>query len=345
MVAVGAALALAACTGPARVASTSTATPTPTQVAVTQASPVPIQDSTGSSPAATLQGAFVQVVKNVNPSVVQIETDQGLGSGVIFDSSGDIVTNYHVVEGSRTYRVTLYDGKQFTGSLVGTYSPDDLAVIKINAPSVQPASFGDSSKLEVGDIVLAIGNPLGLQSSVTEGIVSAVGRTVDEGNGTTLPNVIQSSAAINPGNSGGALVDLNGLVVGIPTLAAVDQQLGGSAPGIGFAIASATFVDIANQLIQTGKVTNSHRAYLGVRVGNARSGVYIASVAAGGPAEAAGIRSGDVVTSIDGKATPDTSALSEVLASLEPGQKVKVAINRPDGTTATVTVTLGQLPG
>ena len=266
---VGAAVVIAGCSGPSRAATPNTS---PTHAAVALTSPVPVQDATTGSPAITLQQAFVQVVKNVNPSVVQIETDQGLGSGVIFDAGGDIVTNYHVVQGGRTFRVTLSDGKQYPASLVGTFAADDLAVVKISAPSIHPASFGDSSKLEVGDIVLAIGNPLGFQSSVTEGIVSAVGRTVDEGNGTTLPNVIQSSAAINPGNSGGALVDLNGMVIGIPTLGVIDQQLGGSAPGIGFAISSATFVDIANQLIQNGKVTNSHRAYLGIRVGDTTGG-------------------------------------------------------------------------
>ena len=340
---VGAAVVIAGCSGPSRAATPNTS---PTHAAVALTSPVPVQDATTGSPAITLQQAFVQVVKNVNPSVVQIETDQGLGSGVIFDAGGDIVTNYHVVQGGRTFRVTLSDGKQYPASLVGTFAADDLAVVKISAPSIHPASFGDSSKLEVGDIVLAIGNPLGFQSSVTEGIVSAVGRTVDEGNGTTLPNVIQSSAAINPGNSGGALVDLNGMVIGIPTLGVIDQQLGGSAPGIGFAISSATFVDIANQLIQNGKVTNSHRAYIGVRVGNARGvGVYISAVTAGGPADKAGIKAGDIVTSIDGKATADTIALSDVLASMQPGQTVKVNINRANGSTATVNVTLGQLPG
>ena len=201
--------------------------------------------------APAMEQKFVEVVKNVGPSVVGITTDQGLGSGIVFDSRGDIVTNNHVVAGSHTFQVTLATGKQYPARLVGTFAPDDLAVLRINAPGLTPASFADSEQLSVGDIVLAIGNPLGLQSSVTEGIVSAVGRTVNEDGSVTLPNAIQTSAAINAGNSGGALVDLQGKVVGIPTLAATDPQLGGgAAPGIGFAIPSNIVTNVADQLIQ-----------------------------------------------------------------------------------------------
>jgi S1-C subfamily serine protease len=137
---------------------------------------------------------------------------------------------------------------------------DDLAVVHVPATGLQPATFADSSKLVVGDIVLAVGNPLGLQSTVTEGIVSALGRSVPESATVTLPNVIQTSAAINPGNSGGALVDLNGSVVGIPTLALSDPQMGGAAVGIGFAIPSSVVSNIANQLITYGKVVNAQPA-------------------------------------------------------------------------------------
>jgi len=167
-----------------------------------------------------LQEEFVNVVKAVGPSVVQIETQQGLGSGIIFDSQGDIVTNAHVVGSSQQFTVTLASGREYSGHLVGTFAADDLAVIKIEGANFPAATFADSAALQVGDIVMAIGNPLGLQSSVTEGIVSAVGRTLTEQNGATLNDLVQTSAAINPGNSGGALVDLQGRVVGIPTLAA-----------------------------------------------------------------------------------------------------------------------------
>jgi S1-C subfamily serine protease len=298
--------------------------------------------------AAQLQQAYIDVVKKVGPSVVVIETSEGLGSGVVFDDKGNIVTNAHVVGSSTTFKVTASDGKQYTGRLVGTFVPGDIAVINVPAASgLHPATFGDSSKLIVGDIVLAIGNPLGLQSSVTEGIVSALGRTVSEPGGAALPGTIQTSAPINPGNSGGALVNLDSEVIGIPTLAASDPQLGGSAPGIGFAIPSNQAKDIAQQLISSGHVTNSHRAYIGIRAADLQGapGTYVYSVDSGGPAAKAGIEANDIILSIGGKATPDSNTLSEVLAGFAPGDKVKVEILKPDGTQSTVDVTLGELPG
>jgi S1-C subfamily serine protease len=295
-----------------------------------------------------LQDTFVQVVKTITPSVVQISTDQGLGSGIIFDAKGNIVTNDHVVTGASTFTVTFSDGKTQTGTLVGEFKPDDLAVIHVSDPTPAPARFADSSKLVVGDIVMAIGNPLGLQSSVSEGIVSAVGRNVSEGNGVILPSVIQTSAAINPGNSGGALVDLSASVVGIPTLAAIDQELGGSAPGIGFAIPSNIVKDIASQLINNnGRVTNTHRAYLGVQLSAFANvdGALIVRITTGGPADKAGLRPGDVITAVNGKEIQSSDDLSTTLAGLEPGQQAKLSVTRETGATATVTVTLGELPG
>lgn len=315
-----------------------------------QGSPSPSPTVAANSPLAvnagsgTLQDQFVSVVTQVSPSVVVITTDQGLGSGVIYDSNGDIVTNYHVVAGATTYRVTLSDNKQYTGSVVGTFQAGDLAVIRIHASGLKPAMFGDSSRLAVGDIVMAIGNPLGFQSSVTEGIISALDRTVAEPGGNAI-NVLQTSAAINPGNSGGALVDLQGEVIGIPTLAATDPQLG-AAPGIGFAIPSNTASDIADQLIKNGHVTNSHLAYLGVRVATVTGGgLLVVSTVSGGPADKAGIRAGDIITSVAGVATPAVAALTTELARLQPDQTVAVQVVRQDGSTATVQVRLGTLPG
>lgn len=205
--------------------------------------------------AAALQTDFVNVVGQVSPSVVTIETKIGLGSGIVFDAKGDILTNNHVVAGSTRFTVILADGRKLAGTLVGTYPNGDLAVIHVAATGLQPATFGDSSTLAVGDIVLAVGNPLGYQGSVTEGIISALGRSVSESKTVTLPNVIQTSAEINPGNSGGALVDLAGEVVGIPTLAALDPGFKDiPAPGIGFAISSNAAVDVAGQLITHGRV-------------------------------------------------------------------------------------------
>jgi S1-C subfamily serine protease len=305
-----------------------------------------------------LQQDYTSTIRQVLPSVVEIKTASGLGSGVVYDTAGHIVTNAHVIGTATSFQVLLAgSASPLPAKLTGSYPPDDLAVIQVTgAAHLVPARFADSSRLQVGDIVLAMGNPLGLASSVTDGIISAVGRTVSEGAeagspGATLPDVIQTSAAINPGNSGGALVNLADQVVGIPTLAATDQQLGGAAPGIGFAIPSSIVTDIAGQIIRTGHVTNSHRAALGVRVQTVTgpdgqpAGVGIAAVTPGGPAARAGLQAGDVITAVNGTATPDTEALAAVVAGLRPGQQVPVSVTKADGSTATIRVTLGQLPG
>jgi putative serine protease PepD len=207
----------------------------------------------GGTVAGGLQAKYTRVVRTVSPQVVEIRTSKGLGSGIVYDTRGDVVTNAHVVGNDREVTVRLPDGSKHPATLVGTSPGNDLAVIRLMGVTPHPAAaFADSSKMQVGDIVLAIGNPLGLASSVSEGIVSGTGRKVSEGDGVTLGSAIQTSAAINPGNSGGALVNLSGQVIGIPTLAALDPQLGNStAPGIGFAIASNTVRQVANQLIAT----------------------------------------------------------------------------------------------
>jgi S1-C subfamily serine protease len=197
-----------------------------------------------------LQKQFVRVVRTVSPQVVQIQTPVGLGSGVVFDARGDVVTNAHVVGRYRRFSVTLADGATHQATLVGSDRGHDLAVVRLAGVTPPPASFGDSRRLQVGDLVLAIGNPLGLRSSVTEGIVSSLGRRVTEGDGVTLATAIQTSAPINPGNSGGALVDMTGRVVGIPTLTALDPEIAdGQASGIGFAIPSSLVRRVATRLI------------------------------------------------------------------------------------------------
>jgi putative serine protease PepD len=337
LAAILAAVALAGCTtGAADTTATSAAATTTTQTTATTR-----------SAALAYQSAIVEVVRSVSPSVVQISTTAGLGSGVVFDADGHIVTNAHVVGTARSFSVTTSSGKRLEGTLVGTFAADDLAVIHVAHAGLTPASFGDSSRLHIGDLAIAIGNPLGLRSSTTDGIVSALGRNVSEPNGATLPSVIQTSAPINPGNSGGALVDISGHVIGIPTLAATDQQLGGgAAPGIGFAIPSNLVQDIASQLIEHGHVVNSHRAYLGVQVGDAGGqGAYVGTVVAGGPAAKAGFAVGDVIVSVAGKQTPTPTALGSVLAGLEPGGSVKVTFRTQSGDQKTVQVTLGEYPG
>jgi putative serine protease PepD len=307
----------------------------------------PTATQQSSDDAAALESRFISVINRVSQSVVVIQTEGGLGSGVIVDTQGNITTNAHVVAGSTTFRVYLATGKAYDGKLVGAFMPDDLAVIRISAPDLRPAVFGDSDHLRVGSIVMAVGSPLGLQSSVTEGIVSALGRQVTEPNGIALPPLIQTSADINPGNSGGALVDLDGEVIGIPTLAAQDPQAGGTAPGIGFAIPSNVAKDIAAQLIQGGRVTNSHRAYIGVQVASLPNGqgVSIYSVVPGGPADRSGLKAGDFITAVEDRPVPDQLALASVLSSLQPGQSVNVHVTRPDGSEISLRVILGELPG
>ena len=341
---VGIAVSMAACASSSTGTSGSSSAPTGTA-------------SGPNAGAAGLQSAYESVISNTLPSIVQINTTSGLGSGIILDSKGDIVTNAHVVGSATTFSVALSTGGDaLTASLLASFPQGDLAVIKLDKPpnGLRPATFADSSQLKVGQIAIAMGNPLGLSSSATQGIVSATGRSVTEPASAgsvqhTLTDMIQTSAAINPGNSGGALVDLDGSVIGIPTLAATDQELGGAAPGIGFAISSNTAKRIADQIVSSGKVTDSGLAALDVTVQtvvdtNGRpAGVGVVSVTPGGAAASAGIKAGDVITALNGVATPTADTLTQVLAGLTPGQKVPAKITHDDGSTATVTVTLGTL--
>ena len=206
-----------------------------------------------SASAAAMQTQMVTVVKHVSPAVVQIRCGNSLGSGIVFDGRGNVVTNAHVVDGARACTVALSNGDQHPATVAGRDVSHDLAVVHLKGASPAPATFGNSDNAQVGDVVLAMGNPLGLQSSVTQGIVSSLNRNVAESQNVALSALIQTSAEINPGNSGGALVDLSGRVIGIPTLTAVDPEFGGTqAPGIGFAIPSNTIRTIASSLIRSG---------------------------------------------------------------------------------------------
>ncbi|GAA5002327.1 S1C family serine protease [Kitasatospora paranensis] len=306
----------------------------------------------------SLQDDYQRVIRNVLPSVVQITSGDSLGSGIVYDAQGDIVTNAHVVGSATNFTVTLANTTTaLTATLVGTYPDSDLAVIRLGSPpaGLKPATFGKSSTVEVGQITLAMGSPLGLASSVTQGIVSATGRTVTEPGsgsspGATIGNMVQTSAAINPGNSGGALVNLDSQVIGINTLAAVDQELnGGAAPGIGFAIPAATITSIANQLIKDGKVTNSGRAALGITARTyvnssfQPAGAVIISVTQGSGAQAAGLQPGDVITKLGDTDVTTLNSLTTALAALAPGSQVNVTYTR-NGESRTTQVTLGTLP-
>lgn len=319
---------------------------------------------TASVPALTgnnIQAVREAVIAKVQPAVVQVNvtTSSGnqLGSGVIIDRRGYIVTNNHVIAGATSINVVLNDGRKLQAQLVGTDPTDDLAVLKITPPAsgLTVATLGDSSKLRVGQDVLAIGNPLGFSQTVTNGIISALNRTASEGqNAATLPNAIQTDAPINPGNSGGALVDLQGNLVGIPTLGAIDPEFRTPANGVGFAIPSNRVKLIAEQIINTGKVTHTGRAALGVSVTSVDAnlaaqdnlsidhGALIASVVANSAAAQAGLRAGDVIIQVGSQAVNDASSLGDALAGKNPGDTVSVTIMR-GSQQLTVNATLGEL--
>lgn len=303
-----------------------------------------------------VQRAYEETVRAVLPSVVQITTDGGLGSGVVYDRRGHIVTNAHVVGDARAFEVTLATGNAtLPARLVASFPPQDLAVIRLEDPpkDLKPAEFGDSGKVRIGQLVLAMGSPLGLSGSVTQGIVSALDRTVGEGRrgggtGATIGNLVQTSAAINPGNSGGALVNLDHQVIGVPTLAAADPEQGAQAAGIGFAIPASTVTHIADQMIEHGRVTQSGKAALGISgrtvlgPGYEPAGIAVVAVTRGGAAAKAGLRAGDRIVRVDDTSTATMSALTDVLARHQPGDRVEVTYDRR-GRERTVSVRLGEL--
>jgi putative serine protease PepD len=211
-----------------------------------QASPVVREPAS----VAALNAQLVKIVKDVSPTVVQVQCGRSLGSGVVFDGRGDVVTNAHVVDGASACQVTLAGGDVHTASVVGSRRGNDVAVVRLIDARPGPATFANSNRVRVGEMTLAMGNPLGLRSSVTQGIVSSLNRDVAESSRVELSELIQTSAEINPGNSGGALVDMSGRVIGIPTLTALDPEFGDAqAPGIGFAIPSNVVRSVASSLI------------------------------------------------------------------------------------------------
>ena len=263
---------------------------------------------------------------------------QAQGSGFVYDSAGHIVTNYHVVSGASSVTVTLYDGSKYKATVVGHDASTDLAVLKIYAPAGKqhPLTVADSSEVQVGDGVVAIGSPFGLSESVTSGIVSALNRTISSDNSYSIPGAIQTDAAINPGNSGGPLLNLQGEVIGVNSQ--IESQ-SGSSDGVGFAISSNTVKSVVSQLLDNGK---AEHAFLGVSVRDAssRSGAQIAGVTSGSPAASAGLRTGDVITAVDGEAITSADNLTSAVAARQPGDRVNVTYIR-SGSTKTASVTLG----
>src|SRR5205809_1696173 len=327
---------------------------------------------------------FVNLVKKVGPAVVNISTTQvrntaqdvpspfggedpsnelwkrffggqiprgpqrqrGLGSGFIIDRDGTILTNYHVVDGAERPVVTLSDGRSFDAKVLGRDQKTDIAIVKINAPQDLPVvTFGDSDRLEVGEWVLAIGDPFGLDHTVTSGIVSAKGRQIGAG---PYDNFIQTDASINPGNSGGPLINLRGEVVGINT--AIFSQSGGNI-GIGFAIPTNSVKELLPQLKDKGKVV---RGYLGTTVQKItpeiadslglkqQRGALVADVMKGSPAERAGIKTGDVIVEFNSKEIKDSGDLPALVARIAPGTSVSLKVVR-DGKEVSLPIAVGEM--
>ncbi len=270
---------------------------------------------------------------------------QSLGSGFIIDKDGYIITNNHVVEGADEIKVKLADGREFKAKVIGRDSKTDLALIKISSvfKNLPTLSLGDSDKVRVGDWVLAIGNPFGLEHTVTQGIISASGRAIGAG---PYDNFLQTDAPINPGNSGGPLVNLKGEVIGINTAIIAGGQ------GIGFAIPSNMAKSVISQLKEKGRVT---RGWIGVSIQSLTpeiayvvglkepKGALVADVVPGGPADYAGIRRGDIIISFDGKTIKDISDLPKIVAQTDIGKMVEMKIIR-QGKELTINIKVGEMP-
>jgi serine protease Do len=271
----------------------------------------------------------------------------GMGSGVIISAEGYVITNNHVVDGAKEVQVTLTDKRELTGKIVGADPKTDLAVVKIDAKDLPYVPWGDSSKLQVGEYVLAVGNPFGLNSTVTLGIVSALGR--GRMGITQYEDFIQTDAAINPGNSGGALVNTKGELIGINT--AIFSQTGGY-QGVGFAVPTSMAKPVVESLVKTGKVV---RGYMGVSIQDltpdlaksfgmkTEKGVLISDVASDSPADAAGLKQGDVIVGYQGEAVEDPPALQRLVTRTPIGSKATIKVLR-DGHEKEVTVTVAEQP-
>lgn len=304
----------------------------------------------------------VRAAKAVGPAVVgitnkavardwfnnQVEVDQGVGSGVIFQSDGYIVTNNHVVSGAKEITVALSDGRTLPGKLVGADAATDIAVVKVDATDLPTATFGNSDDIMVGEPAIAIGNPMGLefQGSVTSGVISALNRTLDIGERRV--KLLQTDAAINPGNSGGALVNADGLVIGINSA----KVAANGVEGMGFSIPINTVRPIIDELMKNGHVV---RPYLGVGVFDKESaasngyqlniteGVYVVQITAGGPGDKAGIQRADIILKVNGKAVNTVADLRAAVAEHKVGDQVTLDYQR-NGKNQQASVTLEEMP-
>jgi putative serine protease PepD len=285
------------------------------------------------------------VYESAKDSVAYITTGSGTGSGFVVSSDGYLVTNAHVVEGANgQIQAKIGDGKTLDAKLVGMDASTDLALLKVDASGLKPLTLGDSSAVQVGDPAYAIGNPFGLDRTLTVGVVSALQREIDSPNGFAIDDVIQTDAAINPGNSGGPLFTAAGLVIGVNSqIESTGASAGGQAGnvGIGFAIPSNTVKSVVSQLREKGTVSH---AYLGVQTRDASgAGTQLTGISSGGPAAHAGLRPGDVITEFAGTAVDDSSSLSSLVDEHQPGDVVEVKVTR-GGEQKTLSVKLGQRP-
>jgi S1-C subfamily serine protease len=297
-----------------------------------------------------------EIYRRVSPGVVYVESTQGgggafgggqaaSGSGFVVDKQGHIVTNDHVVAGFDTFTVRVgSDQTPIRAQLVGTDPSSDLAVLKIDPAKVsgglRPLTLGDSNALAPGDQAIAIGSPFGLAGTVTVGVVSALGRTIQSPNGFPISNAIQTDAAINPGNSGGPLLDAKGQVIGVNSQ--IKTESGDSNAGVGFAVPVSTVKQVVPQIQSGGKI---NRAFLGVSnaTTNDQSGAVVSQVVANGPAAKAGLRAGDKIVAIDGRPISSSDDVSAAVAAHKPGDKSTVTVVR-GGNRRTLTVTLGTRP-
>jgi putative serine protease PepD len=306
-----------------------------------------------SQPAASTSGLSVNAIyKRTYRGVVEVKvnsTSSGAfggsqqqsaeGSGFVYDTSGHVITNQHVVDGATSVRVTFWNGKTYSAKVVGTDPSTDLAVLDVDAPStiLYPVALGDSSKVQIGDNVVAIGSPFGLAETVTAGIVSALHRQITSPNGFAIDDSIQTDAAINHGNSGGPLLNEQAQVIGVN--AQIESDSGGS-DGVGFAIPSNTIRSIASQLISSGK---AQHAFLGVELGSNSTNARVAAVRSNTPAAKAGLRTGDVITAIGGTKVSTADELRAAINARKPGDRVKVTYTR-NGNSHSVTLTLASRP-
>jgi putative serine protease PepD len=326
--------------GAGAVATTALHDDTPTVRTITNTSPV--ADNSSDVPSLSPHSVY----ENAKDSVAYITTDSGTGSGFVVSSDGYLVTNAHVVEGANgQINAKIGDGKVLDAKLVGEDPSTDLALLKVSATNLKPLTLADSSKVEVGDAAYAIGNPFGLDRTLTTGVVSALQREISSPNGFSIDNVIQTDAAINPGNSGGPLFNTAGQVIGVNSQiestgsTTADGQAGNV--GIGFAIPSDTVKSVVSQLRSTGKVSH---AYLGVQTQDSSSaGAQVAGITSDGPAANSGLQTGDVITSLGGKTVEDSTALSAIVDEHKPGDSVQVEVKR-GGSKKTLSVKLGQRP-